>query len=185
MAWALRNSRMNAARAVSGDMAALPVEGARCTAFGQYGVPHPMKATPAGADLPFYVPARSGARPPSPLGAQVDRGLELVSARLARPKMPHAALADVLGPFGSHERIAALRTRKQLRAVGFHGVRGVEHRYSSLGCCGPRRAAGNPRHGPGNRPARSRGVPLFAAPSRIRVSPETVAIVTSTANVAL
>src|SRR5260370_3256727 len=77
-------------------------------------------------------------RSPSRLGAQIDCGLELVSARLARPKMPNAALADVLGPFGRDERVAALRARKQMRAVGFHHVRGVEHRYSSSDFCGAR-----------------------------------------------
>src|SRR5229473_2624685 len=92
-------------------------------------------------------PARRVPGPRSRLGTQVDRGLKLVSARLARPDMPHASLADMLGPFGSDERVAALRAREQMRAVGFHCISsiyiaGIEHRCSLPGTVADRGTRG-------------------------------------------
>ena len=43
-------------------------------------------------------------------GARVaDRGLKLVTAVIARPEMPNVAFVDVLAPFRSEQRVAALR----------------------------------------------------------------------------
>src|SRR5260370_39922982 len=98
MAWALRNSRMNAKRAVSGDMAALPVEGARCNAFGQYVVPRRMKAKPPvrillsrrGPVRRSFHPVRVAAAPQM-RGGLMDRAMRGVTPALSACRGPFAA----------------------------------------------------------------------------------------------
>jgi hypothetical protein len=59
---------------------------------------------------------------------EIDSRLKLVAARLAFPKMPNAAFADMLRPSRRNQSLAALRARGQLTvSMSSRTVSHIEH----------------------------------------------------------
>src|SRR5262249_41003259 len=81
--------------------------------------------------------SRASSQSPATGAEQVDRRRKSVAAGVARPDMPHFARADMLGDFGSEQRVAASRAGRHGKvalAGGGGGGSGVKrHGRASVG----------------------------------------------------